>query len=161
MVDFNLLPWRAARAKYELRVLVQMFMIALVFVGCVVLGIDRYWASQAQSIEEHINRLKSELVWRQKLAQQTQVLSRATMPNKLVNFFQFINEIDAHAICFEQLKQQKNGIELIGLANTPEQLTQFLQTSSLAAYFSEVKINQLHAQNNQFQFKLLGVTHVV
>lgn len=161
MVNMNLLPWREKQARYELRALMYLILGAAVSAWFMLVCGDRYLSYQQGASAERIEHLKKELNWRAGLANHLQHQEALIPQSDIFDLFQRLNESDSREVCFEQIKKSKSGIELMGMANSPEQLTAFLQTSSLTAYFAELKINQLQQTDGQLKFYLLGKAHAV
>ena len=156
MVTINLLPWREKQARYEKRVLMYVVSGSMACALLMLVCADRYLSVQQQAIMEHIENLKKELIWREGLSHHVLQQNVATPQENPFDFFRRLNETGAREVCFEQIKKSKSGIELIGFARSSEQLTAFLQTSSLTAYFSELKVNRLQQQSGQLKFNLMG-----
>ncbi len=161
MVTINLLPWREQQTRYEKRVLMYVILGAAACALFILLCCDRYLSYQKDASVERVEHLKKELSWRQGLANYLQQPAKLLPQNNVFDFFQRLNESDSREVCFEQIKKNKSGIELRGLASSSEQLTAFLQSSPLAAYFAELKINQLQQVNGQLKFNILGKAHAV
>ena len=159
MVTINLLPWREKQARYEKHELLKMICAGLFAAALLILSGDRYLASEQQAAQERVEKLKKEIVWRQGLMGASQAKRNGSVipHSDTFEFFRRLNEARARDVCFEQIKKSKQGIEFMGLTNSAEQLTQFLQTTTVASYFSELKINQLQPQDSQqLKFRLFG-----
>lgn len=156
MVNINLLPWRAKQARYEKQILLYLLGGAIICALVIVMGCDQYLSSRQQATSKNLEKLKKELVWREGLANHINQQPALPHENPLL-FFQRLNEVNAQEVCFNQIKKTKSGIELIGIANSSDQLSTFLQQSSFAKHFAELKVNQLQQQQSgQLKFHLLG-----
>jgi Tfp pilus assembly protein PilN len=159
MVTINLLPWREKQAQFEKRELLKILGVGLLGAALLILGGDRYIASQQQATQDRIEKLKKEIIWRQGLKNVSQLKGAglATQHNDALELFRRLNDVPSSEVCFEQVKKSKQGVELIGMTSSAEQLTQFLQATTMASYFSELKITQLQQQDSQHvKFRLFG-----
>lgn len=160
MVTINLLPWRVKQARYEWRVSLMVIVGSMLCASLLLISANRYLVSQQQERLEQIAYLKKELLWREGLMNQMAHPASRQRDN-VIDFFRRLNEVNTQALCFEQIKRTKSGIDLIGFATSSEQLTVFLQTSSFSAYFAELKINQLQPQSGQLKFNVVGKAHAI
>lgn len=161
MVNINLIPWREQQALYERRTLLQLLIGSILGALLILVVADRYLAHQQDTQAQHLEHFKKELIWREGLVNRTQVTNAFTSYDKLDDFFQRLNEVDTQQVCFQQIKKTKLGIEMMGIATSPELLTVFLQTSTMSSYFSELKINQLRQGSGELQFNLLGKLNAI
>lgn len=162
MVTINLLPWREKAARYEKQQLQIMLVATVVFVLLTLVCGDRYLNYQQQFIAEQISQLKKEREWRTGLLKVNSAQQSFTSQTDALDFFRRLNEVHTADVCFEKIKKTRDGIEFSGLTNSAEQLTRFLQTASIAAYFPEIKITQLQQYNGQqVKFRLLGKLNAV
>lgn len=161
MVTINLLPWREKQARYERRVLIYAMFGALLFAMLVLWCVDRYLSGQQDEFARRAENLTKEINWRVGLVSDAQSLQSAFPNDHAIDFFRRLNESGAQTVCFEQIKKTKSGVELMGYADSSEQLTVFLRTSPLTTYFGELKVNQLQQTGERLKFNLLGKTHAV
>lgn len=163
MVMLNLLPWRERAARHQKRSMQVMLLSASAASLFFLLCVDRYLSGQQTAVSEQIVQLKKEYEWRVGLFKANQESQQAeTSHASIVDLLRRLNESSEVDVCFEQIKKTKQGIEFMGLSETAEELTRFLQAAPVAAYFSELKIMQLQQmQGQRIKFRLLGKLNAV
>lgn len=166
MIEFNLLPWRAAKRNYESKLLKWIAGVAIAMLSC------QYFAGHAllvllieratQQLAEVKQELEQELILQKKFTVKEASVS-ADAVKALTTYQEHTQELFHHpslveppSVCFTSIVRDKDRIVLAGEARSAAELMSFLQQWQVAKHFSVLDVQKLQQSNAKsvMQFRI-------
>lgn len=163
MVEFNLLPWRDARYRYEINIITRWCLFAL-FMSMAICAI-LYWQLQKQNHELLREEKKQQFIYQQLLYGNKQIADEKSFfiapdkinrHNNLTRLFVLLGTEKITDVCFNKLIYRKNQFTFSGKTFSLYHLSHFLEKSTLSSALGNFNIDKIKKQSTAFEFQLTG-----
>jgi hypothetical protein len=165
MVTINLLPWRTYERMYRKKV-VKKFILLSTLLPLLVIVLLHGWLTQREAkTQTHIAALRAIITQhaiqhgKRGLTFAEQNTAAMLLSQKTIyRLFTELGLLKTSAVCFREIKGNKNSVYFIGQTHNASDLTEFLSHWHPALLFSEIRIKKMQQQeqgNLQFVFQAL------
>ncbi|MCF8024230.1 MAG: PilN domain-containing protein [Desulfobacteraceae bacterium] len=158
MIRINLLPFRAARTKENIRRQVSVFILSMILLIVILYGGNRYLGAQVDNLEDRLAGLKKDIARYEEKAEQVEELKKKLAElNKKIDI---VNDLKAHRekptlllaeitelvvpsrMQLKKLNYSGNGLLLEGIAMDNETIAVFMKRLERSGKISDVDLSR-------------------